>query len=237
MGKVPVTKQAAGKKKLKNNELISMYHAKLNDTEKDEEGENLWKLGGFEAYQSASLYGTKHGDTSKWLLKMIKPLVAERAQAKLKLLDVGALAHNYSEVRWLEVDAIDLHPRVPGIKKQDFLKYDGTGFDIVCLSLVLNFAGDPNDRGAMVVKAWEVLNACGFLYVVLPRSCIDRSRFVTAEYFVKLTDHIGFECVKQHLSKKLAYFLLRKRDRQSGLPPAEPRIQANGLNNFKIRLQ
>lgn len=238
MGKAPVTRIAKeGKKRLKNNDLISKYHAKLNDQDSDE----LERLGGFEAYQSASLYGTKHGDTSKWLLKELRPLIQDKlepGQPKLELLDVGALEHNYTSVKWVETEAIDLHPRIPGIKRENFLEYtvpNGKLKDVVCLSLVMNFEGDPHNRGKMLAKAHEVLEEAGFLFVVLPRSCIDHSRFVTLEYFTQVLGSTGFKLVKHHLSKKLAYFLCQKQE-PNGVHPTEPNIKAAGFNNFKIKL-
>lgn len=237
MGKSPVTRVSKdGKRRLKNNELISKYHAKLNEQDAVE----LEKLGGFDAYQSASLYGTKHGDTSKWLLKELRPLVQEKllpGQPKLRLLDIGALAHNYTDVKWIETEAIDLHPRLPGIKKENFLEYclpDDHRKDVVCLSLVMNFEGDPHNRGKMLLQAHKMLKNGGFLFVVLPRSCIDHSRFVTMTYFTEILRFTGFELIKHHLSKKLAYFICKKQ-LPTGSQPVEPNLQAAGYNNFKIK--
>lgn len=69
------------------------------------------------------------------------------------MLDVGAISPNnyHKESSWIETVAIDLNPQAEGITKADFLTYEtDTKFNIVCLSLVLNFLGDPKDRGSLV---------------------------------------------------------------------------------------
>lgn len=239
MGKVPVTRSKGDKKaKLRNNELISKYHAKINELNAHESVE-LEEMGGFQAYQNASMYGTKHGDTSKWLLKHLQRLNVREKGEKVRLLDVGALAHNYAEVKWMEAEAIDLHPRLPGILRCDFTgEYEGeSSKDIVCLSLVLNFVGDPHARGAMLQKAFRVLRTGGLLFLVLPRACIMHSRYMSMEYLLALCKTVGFdEAVPHHLSPKLVYLLLRKGDSETGQLLPEPSITAAGYNNFKIRL-
>lgn len=238
MGKTPVTRPAPEPKRAKrtSSRLISECHARLNDSPAGSTGEALEGLGGFAAYQAASLYGTKHsGDTSRWLLKQLR--AEPRRPAKLRVLDVGALAHNYADVRWMQVEAIDLRPTVPGIRRQDFLAYSPAGSkDLVCLSLVINFVGEPELRGRMLAKAHQVLAPDGLLFVVLPRSCIERSRYVTPAYFGQLCRKVGFETAQAHTSAKLAYFLLRRAEPQPGLALAEPCLRASGHNNFKIRL-
>lgn len=229
----------SGKQKLKNSQLISKYHAKLNEAKKNDSGldGNIEELGGFEAYQAASLYGTKHGDTSKWFLKEFKAF--RKLGKTYRLLDVGALAHNYAACgSWCQPTAIDLRPLIPGIQKANFLEWQpAEAFDIICLSLVLNFVGDPRERGRMLRRAWDNLNEDGFLFVVLPRSCIDHSRFVTLEYVEGLMVHIGFELMKQHNSRKLSYFLFRKtKNNNGGKQPEEPKLKVGGFNNFKIKL-
>lgn len=225
MGKIPVTTKEKTSKS-RNNQIISQYHAKVNESFDTKEVD-------FDEYQNASLYGTKFGDTSKWLLKEFHPF---KEQDKFySLLDVGALAHNYSIVKWIKATPIDLRPRLPGILKADFLTYKpNRQFDILCLSLVLNFVGDPLDRGRMMEKACRLTVEGGFVFIVLPKACIDRSRFVTDEYFVSLCGHLGMSLVKKHASKKLMYYLLRKTG-ESGPRPKEPHVQAAGFNNFKIR--
>ena len=73
--------------------------------------------------------------------------------AWLRLLEVGALkADNYRGCSsWIENTPIDLNAQDPGIRQQDFLQMKGDenacGWDVLSLSLVLNFVPDPRERG------------------------------------------------------------------------------------------
>lgn len=135
---------------------------------------------------------------------------------KLRLLDVGALQNNYvRETAWIESTCIDLNARSAEVRQLDFLElepeHDGT-FDVVCLSLVLNFQPDPAVRGQMLARAHRVLRAEGEsrMFIVLPRPCVDNSRYTDHEHFVGLVETLGFRLVVHHYSAKLAYFLFRR---------------------------
>ena len=73
--------------------------------------------------------------------------------AWLRLLEVGALkADNYQGCRsWIVNTPIDLNAQAPGIKQQDFLQMSedesACKWDVLSLSLVLNFVPDPRERG------------------------------------------------------------------------------------------
>ena len=69
-----------------------------------------------------------------------------------RLLEVGALkADNYEGIPWIQVKPIDLHSQHPSIEEQDFLLFDETTntstWDVISLSLVINFVPQPKDRG------------------------------------------------------------------------------------------
>ena len=72
---------------------------------------------------------------------------------RLRLLEVGALkADNYRRCSsWIESTPIDLNAQEPGIRQQDFLQMtegeNGCKWDVLSLSLVLNFVPDPRERG------------------------------------------------------------------------------------------
>ena len=74
-----------------------------------------------------------------------------------RLLDVGAVKpDNYhSCASWIDVTPIDLHSRHPSILEQDFLRMDQEShreaWDIISLSLVLNFVPDGRDRGTLLL--------------------------------------------------------------------------------------
>ena len=71
-----------------------------------------------------------------------------------RLLEVGALKpNNYEGIPWIQVKPIDLHSRHPSIVEQDFLLFDETtnasSWDVISLSLVINFVPQPKDRGEL----------------------------------------------------------------------------------------
>lgn len=74
-----------------------------------------------------------------------------------RLLEVGALKpDNYAACSsWLDVTPIDLRSRHPLIREQDFLEMDAeeneAKWDIVSLSLVVNFVPERKDRGEHAV--------------------------------------------------------------------------------------
>ena len=70
-----------------------------------------------------------------------------------RLLEVGALkADNYQGCHsWIDNTPIDLNAQDPGIRQQDFLQMsedeNTSKWDVLSLSLVLNFVPDPRERG------------------------------------------------------------------------------------------
>lgn len=114
-------------------------------------------MGGLDWYQKASQLGQskgRGGDSSKWLIQTLRSHCKETLDTTnkpLKVLDIGAVApDNYKPyTSWITAKPIDLNPQHPDIQKQDFLQMKPTAekFDIICLSLVINFVGDPKDRG------------------------------------------------------------------------------------------
>ncbi|TRM59376.1 nucleolus protein [Schizophyllum amplum] len=157
-------------------------------------------LGGLEKYQEMSAIG--------------------QSEDRGGLLEVGALKpDNYGTCQsWIDAMPIDLHSRHPSILEQDFLAMDEgehrAAWDVVSLSLVVNFVPDAKDRGRMLRLAQTMLKPNGFLFLALPLPCILNSRYVTPEYVHHLLDVIGFSQVKSRWREggKMAYWLYRKRD-------------------------
>ena len=107
------------------------------------------------------------------------------------LLEVGALKpDNYASCSpWITTTPIDLRSRHPSIIEQDFLAMDvnehAEKWDLVSLSLVVNFVPEPKDRGNAFLMAclaalnigrthartgtripapvWPALSRCGFV--------------------------------------------------------------------------
>ena len=136
----------------------------------------------------------------------------------MRLLDIGALSpHNYQKyASWIKATPIDLNPQDPLITKMDFLEMPVPAskaqlFDVVCLSLVVNFVGDPIQRGEILRHSARFLvPGTGLLYLVLPLPCIDNSRYMDHELLVEMMAALGYTTlVNYHLAKKLAYYAFR----------------------------
>ncbi len=212
--------------------------------------QELETLGGLEAYQRASLLGQskeRGGDSSKWLL----PHVRQRYQSAsrpdgtaLALLDVGALRNNYTEQSsWITPFCIDLNSQSPEIQQQDFMTLEPRPFDVVCLSLVLNFVEMPLARGRMLLHARQFLeqssaeNWTPLLYIVLPLPCVSNSRYMTHEHFVALMKSIGFSAASHHHAKKIAYYLfeLDREKSNDARSDAEKQSTKKKINDGKVR--
>ncbi|KAI9592905.1 putative methyltransferase-domain-containing protein [Syncephalis fuscata] len=218
-----------------NNQLIRRYHtlnkelaqceATNNTIRACEIRDELKTLGGLDAYQSASVKGAsfiRGGDTSRWLIKQLTSLDVRSkiSTDKLRLLDVGALAANnyYRESAWIEVDAVDLNPREKGIRQGDFITMSppeqlNDRYDIICLSLVVNFVGDIKARGTMLRRVIEFLrpNGAGYLFLVLPLPCINNSRYLDHDLLIDIMKTIGMDqLVAHHFSSRLAYYLFQR---------------------------
>lgn len=147
--------------------------------------------------------------------RLDKPLHAAGAAEKgmLQLLDVGALSENYVKERsWLKVTGIDLNSQCSFVQQVDFFEYEpehDSFFDVVSLSLVLNFVGEPKKRGEMIMKSCRHLKDGGLLFIVLPRACVDNSRYMTIETLLSVAAVAGLEFVEKHTSARLAYFLFK----------------------------
>ncbi|KAI7855550.1 putative methyltransferase-domain-containing protein [Circinella umbellata] len=244
--------------------LIRRYHvlnkelAKCNSiseaTRRKEILNEMEAMGGIDWYQKASQLGQskrRGGDSSKWLMQTLKKhnlfskQQGKQEQSKIvKLLEVGAVApDNYERQKsWIQVKPIDLNPQDPKIEKQDFLemiapKKKDEKFDIISLSLVVNFVGDPKDRGRMLLHTRDFLNQNGLLFLVLPLPCINNSRYMSPEHFMKMMKSMGYNhCIEYHFSNKLAYYLFQLTKENVKCPPYKKQIMNDGAirNNFAI---
>ncbi|KAG0269876.1 hypothetical protein DFQ27_001720 [Actinomortierella ambigua] len=191
------------------------------------------------------------GDSSRWLVPVLQriyfpeptkttstassssttssPPSKNKLDPPLRLLDVGALSpFNYEkQSNWIKVTPIDLNPQHPQIQKMDFLEMpvptqDQDRYDVVCLSLVVNFVGDPAQRGEILRQATRCLvPRRGILYLVLPLPCIDNSRYMDHELLVAMMRHLGCSTLlDHHFAKKLAYYAFRFDGESPPLPPS-----------------
>eukprot|EP00038_Savillea_parva_P010850 m.193253 g.193253 ORF g.193253 m.193253 type:complete len:289 (-) comp18880_c0_seq1:1485-2351(-) len=209
-------------------------------------------MGGLEQYQRASVKGEdlRATNTSKWLLKHLeatgrRPLPPHR----LVLLDVGALRINYAHIKWVDADAIDLNAQVSAITAIDFFDYEPTHregetpYDVVSLSLVVNFVPEPRRRGEMLRRACRMVKPHGIVFIVLPRACVENSRYTTVDSLQAVCEALGLTVTKQHLSAKLVYFVCElthpAKHRSPDPAPFKRRLLRPGAdrNNFHVGLE
>jgi len=167
------------------------------------------------------------GDSSKFLIQWLnEDKAAARGKGTLKLLEVGSLSPDnaVSNSPLFMVTRIDLHSQHPCIETQDFMKRplptsDDEKFDLISLSLVLNFVPDPADRGEMLRRTTQFLRTLNTedplfpsLFIVLPAPCVTNSRYLNEKRLGEMMGSLGYTLVKQKLSPKLIYGLWRLND-------------------------
>lgn len=174
-------------------------------------------LGGLAVYQDQSKTGgaaERGGETAKWSAKVLKELL--RPTTPLRVLDVGSIAGTaYERYPWIQPTYIDLHPRAPHVHASDFFSWpvppEAERYDVVCLSLVLNFVGDLAQRGAMLLHAHQYLRPNGYLYLVLPLACVCNSRYLTHAHLQALLASAGYDVVRNEDSARLTRWLVQQR--------------------------
>ncbi|KAJ3251387.1 hypothetical protein HK103_002434 [Boothiomyces macroporosus] len=133
----------------------------------------------------------------------------------MKMLDVGAISGEvYIKYQFLKVTSIDLNSQSPLVIKQDFFlrpipATQAEKFDIVCLSLVINFVPEAEDRGRMLQIVSKHLAGDGLFYLVLPLPCVTNSRYCTNDHLKHIVFSLGYSLIAEHHSKKLAYYLFK----------------------------
>ncbi|EPQ58248.1 hypothetical protein GLOTRDRAFT_114713 [Gloeophyllum trabeum ATCC 11539] len=185
--------------------------------------QEIANLGGLDAYQKMSTIGQgsdRGGGSEKVFIQWLKEegLNNIGVKSKVKLLEVGALKpDNYASCSsWIEVTPIDLHSQHPSIREQDFLQMDevehAEKWDLISLSLVLNFVPDAHDRGRMLRLARTMLRPDGLLFLALPLPCVRNSRYLTMDHLRALMNALGFAEIKSRWKDggKMAYWLYRK---------------------------
>lgn len=197
--------------------------------------------GGIEVYQAASKQGQskdRGGDSSQLLvdwLRDAKVLKEERKENKetsprtssmLRCLEVGSLSTKNVISKYpdqVEMTRIDLNSQGAGIEKQDFMKRPipsspDNGFDILSLSLVLNYVPDPIGRGEMLKRISQFLRHTSTaeksletvlptLFLVLPLPCVENSRYLDEQLLLAIMTSLGFSLTKSKKTTKLCYYL------------------------------
>ncbi|KAK4163417.1 putative methyltransferase-domain-containing protein [Cladorrhinum sp. PSN259] len=222
-------------------------------------------LGGLESYQEASLQGQRQdrgGDSSRVLMQWLQPTLSSHKEAsgrRVKMLEVGALStqNACSQSGHFDIVRIDLNSQGEGILQQDFMerplpKDDSELFDIISLSLVLNFVPDPKGRGDMLRRTTEFLQAPGryldspslttnfpSLFLVFPAPCVTNSRYLDEDHLKEIMTSLGYTKVASKTTQRLVYYLW-KRDstlQSSGKCFTKKEIRAGSTrNNFSVVL-
>ncbi|KIJ60606.1 hypothetical protein HYDPIDRAFT_116904 [Hydnomerulius pinastri MD-312] len=181
------------------------------------------EMGGLAAYQRMSSIGQgtdRGGGSEKVLIKWLTTMGMSKREGKgkLSLLEVGALKpDNYASCSsWIEATPMDLRSRHPAILEQDFLRMaideHRERWDVISLSLVVNFVPEPKDRGRMLTLAHTFLRPSGLLFLALPLPCVENSRYLTFELLQSLMAAIGFAEIEKKWREggKMAYWLYRR---------------------------
>ena len=221
--------------------------------------------GGLPKYQEASIHGQsaqRGGDTSKVLMEWLTegtederiPVTIGR---KLRMLEVGALRldNACSRSGLFEMERIDLHSQHPAIKEQNFMErptcaagdLDQQGFDIVSLSLVVNFVGDLAERGEMLRRVASFLRPYSghkesifpTLFLVLPAPCVTNSRYLDEERLNAIMQSLRYIRAKRKLSSKMVYYLWKYEAGKVGgskVFKKEEIRSGKSRNNFAIML-
>ncbi|KAI1769545.1 putative methyltransferase-domain-containing protein [Hypoxylon sp. FL1150] len=220
-------------------------------------------LGGIEKYQLASLQGQRldrGGDSSRILMEWLNStgLTASPKHTRLKMLEVGALStkNACSASGLFDVERIDLNSQSDGILQQDFMKRplpkdDSERFDIISLSLVLNFVPDALGRGAMLLRTLDFLRQPSMqyssslrhffpgLFMVLPAPCVSNSRYMNESHLESIMNVLGYVKAQSKITQKLVYYLwVRESDAQSPLA-AYRKVElrsGHSRNNFAVVL-
>ena len=75
-------------------------------------------------------------------------------------------------------------------------------YDVVVLSLVVNFVGDPRRRALMVREAARLARG-GLLFLVLPSACVNNSRYCDKDTVRAIMAAAGAAVVEERESSKL----------------------------------
>lgn len=222
--------------------------------------EQISKNGGIEKYQHASQMGqltSRGGDTSKVLVKWLQEsgLTDSKPSNKLmeiRVLEVGCLSSNnaISKCSNVRLVRIDLHSTDPKIEEQDFMErplptsHDDE-FDIISLSLVVNFVPDARSRGEMLKRTTQFLRTTAIdtleghgplLFFTLPLSCVKNSRYMTASHLRAIMKSLGYKMLQSKSTMKIYYSLWQLEQQEVKKQTFNKKEIAPGRtrNNFSI---
>ncbi|OAL02599.1 hypothetical protein IQ06DRAFT_118461 [Phaeosphaeriaceae sp. SRC1lsM3a] len=228
------------------------------------------KNGGIKVYQAASKQGQakdRGGDSSRVLVDWLQQSqVVDSKDRNMKLkpgcnsllscLEIGALSTNNEISKYpnvISMTRIDLNSQGPGIEKQDFMERplpttDEERFDIISLSLVLNYVPDAGGRGEMLKRLTKFLRPVQqhentanstlqgpFLFLVLPLPCVENSRYLDEPLLLQIMANLGFSKRYSKNTSKLCYYLFTWDGKVASRKCAKKKIRDKpAMNNFCI---
>lgn len=243
------------------NKALATAEAKGDGKQADELRRQIASLGGLESYQIASIQGQamdRGGDSSVVLMEWLHDVKTVKVGRKLRMLEVGVLStqNACSRSGIFDITRIDLNSQGEGILKQDFMirplpTSDEERFDVLSLSLVLNFVPSPAGRGEMLERTCFFLTSSvnaqfGYddsfpsLFLVLPAACTTNSRFMNEERLALLMASLGYALRQRKQTNKLVYYLWTLRDEPEPLRQRFEKKEVNSgrsRNNFCIVLE
>lgn len=224
--------------------------------------------GGIHEYQKASIAGqssARGGDTSKLLIQWLRETWPDQFSAKstsacekFSLLEVGSLSaeNECSTCGYFDpVERIDLNSQDPAhIKQQNFMERplpvsDAERFDLISLSLVVNYVPNHFERGEMLRRTTKFLkktaagvknSALPGIFFVLPAPCVLNSRYFTEARLLEIMTALGYTMQLRKESSKLLYWFFRLTSRPKAQIPTFKRTELNpgsSRNNFSICLK
>ncbi|KAF1957289.1 hypothetical protein CC80DRAFT_41740 [Byssothecium circinans] len=224
--------------------------------------------GGLKLYQVASKQGQskeRGGDSSKvlveWLRKarIIQNEVDQSNQSMglIQCLEVGALSMKNEISKFpdqISMTRIDLNSQGAGITKQDFMdrplpKNSADTFDIISLSLVLNYVPDAAQRGEMLKRVTQFLhrrstfvssNNCTLpvLFLVLPLPCVENSRYLDEDLLLRITTNLGLTLANKKMTPKLCHYLFSLTGKGNGEKTGKRKVRDGpAMNNFCIVIE
>lgn len=240
---------------------------KRGDSKASEEiARAIEKNGGIKTYQAASKQGQakdRGGDSSKILVDWLQQssIVDGKSRGQnavgkvqLRCLEVGALSTSNEISKYpgsINMTRIDLNSQGPGITKQDFMERPlptskDEYFDIISLSLVLNYVPDAPGRGEMLKRITKFLRLgtaqstssttiLPVLFFVLPLPCVDNSRYLDERLLLHIMESLGFVLKYNKNTTKLCYYLFSWTGTVTSVKTEKKKIKDGpGMNNFCI---
>lgn len=188
----------------------------------DELNTQLNNMGGLKAYQALSLFGESVSgfNSSLFVLQQLRQLYPQQQQRPLRLLDVGSIQCHYNDPL-VDAVSIDLYSDDPNVLNVDFFDFAPqqpvASFDVVVLSLVLNFVPLATQRGLMLHLTSTLLRPqSGLCFVILPVACINNSRYFRYALWERLCRRVGLHCIHHQTTDRLFMCVLRKQEQVVG---------------------